>query len=96
MFVVLNILFGAVLGMRFKVFVLFPAIAVGAALTASVAAMQGTGVWSTVVATALSIVGLQLGFLGGVVTRHFVAASRVPHPRGAAEPATAAGRSPGR
>jgi hypothetical protein len=88
--VILSLLFGAVLGMRFKAFVLFPAIPVCLALNAGIAAAQGSGLWPAFLAMALSVTGLQLGFLGGVITRYFIATSRTPLPNGAADRPTAA------
>jgi hypothetical protein len=78
MLIILNILCGALLGMRFKVFILFPAILVSVGLNADIAAAHGSGLWPTLLAIALSLTGLQLGFLGGLVTRHAMAASRAP------------------
>jgi predicted lysophospholipase L1 biosynthesis ABC-type transport system permease subunit len=83
---ILSILCGAVLGMRFKVFILFPAILVSLALNAEIAAAHGSGLWPTLIAIALSVTGLQLGFLGGLSARYFIAASRTPGWRTARRP----------
>jgi hypothetical protein len=56
--------------MRFKVFILFPAILVCLGLNADIAAAHGSGLWPTLLAIALSLTGLQLGFLGGLVIRY--------------------------
>jgi hypothetical protein len=77
-FMVLNILCGALLGMRFKVFILFPAILVSIGLNADIAAAHSSGLWPALLAIALSLTGLQLGFLGGLMTRCALAASRAP------------------
>jgi hypothetical protein len=53
---------GALLGMRFKVFILFPATLLSGALNIGVFTAQGSGLWNTLLATVLSITGLQLGF----------------------------------
>ena len=82
---ILGILFGAVLGMRFKVFALFPAIAVGIALTAIATSMKGVGLWSALIAVALISIGLQVGFLVGAMIRCLMAASRAPASRRAAD-----------
>jgi hypothetical protein len=78
MLMILSMLCGALLGMRFKVFILFPAIPVCLGLNADIAAAHGSGLWPTLLAIALSLTGLQLGFLAGLVTRYAMAASRAP------------------
>lgn len=75
---IFSMLFGAVLGLRFKAFILFPAILVSLALNAGVAAAQGDDLWATVFAMTLSILAMQVGFLGGISTRHFIMARRPP------------------
>jgi hypothetical protein len=89
--VILSILFGAALGTRFKVLVLFPAIFVSAALIAGATAAHGSSVWSAVLSMAVSATGLQMGFLGGVATRFVVAAARAPRLRGNNRTAAASG-----
>ena len=81
MLMIFSIFCGAVLGMRFKVLILFPAILVCLALNAGIAAAHGGSLWPTLIAIALSVTGLQLGFLGGLSTRYFMAASRAPDPQ---------------
>jgi hypothetical protein len=56
---------GAVLGTRFDVFVLFPAMLVGVPLNVGIALVQGGGLWPTLLSLVLSITGLQLGFFVG-------------------------------
>jgi hypothetical protein len=56
---------GAVLGTRFNVFILFPAMLAGVLLNIGIASTQGTGFWQVLIALALSITGLQLGFVVG-------------------------------
>jgi hypothetical protein len=72
---ILSILFGAALGMRFKVLVLFPAIFVTLALVAGFGATYGKGMWPTVLAMVLSVTCLQMGYLGGTVARSVIAAA---------------------
>jgi hypothetical protein len=92
MLMILSTLFGAVLGTRFKVWVLFPTIFVSAALLAVAAAAHGSGLWSATVSIVLCATGLQIGFLGGVATRFVVATARAPRLRGT-RPTTAASGS---
>jgi len=75
---IVSMLLGAALGMRFKVFVLFPAIFASAALIVGAAAAHGSAVWSAVLSIALSATGLQIGFFGGVAARFVVAAAWAP------------------
>jgi hypothetical protein len=69
----LSLLTGAVLGMRFRVFVLLPAIVViGASILAiEVASSQSVGWAATVAAAAMA--ALQIGYLCGVGIRYALA-----------------------
>src|SRR5580704_12593414 len=57
----LSTLFGAVLGMRFKVFAVFPAIGTIIALTVFIVFAQGGGFGSTLLAIVLTVTGLEVG-----------------------------------
>ena len=70
-------LIGAVLGTRFRVLVLFPAMVLGFALVAAVAAFKGSAMSSAVLAAAIYAIALQVGYLGGLFTRYCMAAVRV-------------------
>jgi hypothetical protein len=74
--VLLVFLLGAVLGMRFKVLILIPVIAF--ALISIVAGGIGSGdsFWAALTAAVLASVCLQIGYLGGTVTRHTMALAR--------------------
>jgi hypothetical protein len=91
---IVSILFGLVLGTRFKVLVLFPAIFISAVLIVGAGIEHGNGGWAILLDFVLSATGLQLGFLGGTATRAFIAAARAPRPRGR-EGHAAASRSAG-
>jgi hypothetical protein len=71
----LSFLLGAILGMRFKVLVLIP---VGFAINAVVAAaiVRGDGLSTMLLADALVLCGLQLGYLGGMFTRYMIVMAR--------------------
>jgi hypothetical protein len=56
---------GAVLGTRFNIFVLFPAMLVDVPVNVGIASVRGGGLWPTLLSIVLSITGLQLGFLVG-------------------------------
>ena len=74
--IVLVFLIGAVLGMRFKVFILVPAI--GSTLAAIVAGgvAYGTNVPVILATAVLAATSLQIGYLGGLATRHSMAVAR--------------------
>jgi hypothetical protein len=70
-------LIGAVLGIRFRVQVLFPVATFGLLTVAAVTAFKGTAVSSAILASIISVTSLQIGYLGGLFTRFFMTASRV-------------------
>jgi hypothetical protein len=96
MLLVLSLLIGAALGMRFGVLILLPAILLSLALNAGIAAAQDSGLWDTLLAIALSITGIQIGFLAGSSARYFITAWRSPPLRGAGDRPTAAVSGPAR
>ena len=79
--VLLAFLTGAALGMRFKVFILFPAI--GLALIAILAAgiARSDNVSAILIAAVLASTALQIGYLCGIATRYSVALARVGRTR---------------
>jgi hypothetical protein len=85
MLAVISVLIGAVLGLRFKVLVLLPAIAatLGPILIGGVAG--GHGVWHVALAGILATTGVQFGYLGGSATRHLMLLARASR-RGRAWP----------
>jgi hypothetical protein len=62
-------LIGATLGTRFRVLVLFPAIAAGVALLTAAAILKGSTPSAAVTAVIVWTICLQLGYLGGLLTR---------------------------
>ena len=90
MFAVFCALAGMVLGLRFKVLVLLPAIACAIAAGAALGLAERAGLATTVLETLAAVVALQLGYLGGVGTRFAIALTRVPRlspTQGSSEPA---------
>jgi hypothetical protein len=72
---------GAVLGLRFRVLILFPAIAL-ACLPVIVMSLAGAIDWrSGALAIVVAAVTLQVGYLAGIATRFLLAAARVPMTR---------------
>jgi len=76
-------LLGVVLGMRYRVFILFPAIALAWAAVAAAGFAGDGGFLAVVAAMLLAGAALQFGFLIGITTRALVAAARTPAHRGA-------------
>jgi hypothetical protein len=72
------IIIGALLGQRFKVFILVPAIAISSAATFGIGIAHNSSLWSILLATVLAISALQMGYLGGVIIR-FVSAGVQVH-----------------
>ena len=77
MIAICSSLIGAVMGTRFKVQVLFPAAMLGCMTVAAVAVLKGSTISWAIAAAILCVVSLQIGYLGGLVTRFYMAASRV-------------------
>jgi hypothetical protein len=63
-------LIGTTLGTRFRVLVLIPAIMLGVLLVAATALVKGSALSSAIGAIAVWAVFLQLGYVGGLLTRH--------------------------
>jgi hypothetical protein len=78
MIAICSSLIGAVLGTRLKVLVLFPAIGIGVALIAAATAITGADVSAAIVQGLVLTICLQFGYLGGLLTRFSLSASRLP------------------
>jgi hypothetical protein len=70
-------LIGAVLGTSFRVQVLFPAAVLSLLIVSAVAALERAAISSAMLAAVVFVVSLQIGYLGGLMTRFFMAASRL-------------------
>jgi hypothetical protein len=64
------LLTGAILGLRFKVLILLPATIIGSAATLGAGMAQSNTAWSVLLALALVISALQIGYFGGALI-HF-------------------------
>ncbi len=69
--VIISLLVGAVLGARFKILVLLPAIIFVVCSVLSFGIGQNQDTWSTLLATVLSIAAVEIGYLGGAFTGLF-------------------------
>ena len=68
---------GAVLGVRYRVQVLFPVTVLVLASIFAIATLKGSTVSATVATGLACSVALQLGYLGGLLTRFCLAAARL-------------------
>ncbi len=75
-FAILSFLLGAVLGHRFKVLVLVPAIAVGLVVTIGIGIARADDVWLIGLTGALISACIQIGYLCGATIFSLVVAAR--------------------
>ena len=81
MIAICSSLIGAVLGTRLRVLVLLPVSAFGLALVVAVAAINGLSAASAITAASVLAVCLQLGYVGGLLTRLCLTMARTPTER---------------
>lgn len=74
--ILLAFLLGAVLGMRFKVFILIPAIGLIFIAILAGAIACGSGMASTLIAAVLASSSLQIGYVLGTIAQYSVALAR--------------------
>jgi len=67
---------GIVLGLRFKVFALVPAIVVSLIGSVAIGVGHGSGIWPNLLAILSVITGLQIGYIAGSVLRLAVGKAR--------------------
>jgi len=72
----LSVLVGAMLGLRFKVFVLVPVICGALAIAVVEGIAGGDGLWRLVFAMIVIAASLQLGYILGIVVRFVMGAAR--------------------
>jgi hypothetical protein len=76
MAILCNSLVGAVLGIRFKVQVLFPTAPVAFVITVGIVGAMQAAIQPALLAGAVAVVALQVGYIGGLFTRFSIAAAR--------------------
>lgn len=69
-------LIGVMFGLRFKIFVLIPAIAIGSAAVVGTGLGHGSSPWSILLAVLVTITVVQMGYLAGVVLAYVFATMR--------------------
>jgi hypothetical protein len=70
-------LIGALLGLRFKVLILAPAIVLGSAITFAIGVEHYNSVWLDLFAMALVATALQMGFLSGAAIWFLIVSTRI-------------------
>jgi len=81
MLVLLAILIGGVLGMRFKVLILVPAIGLALITTLVVGAAHGDRASSILIGAVSASICLQIGYIFGLLTRYSTELTRAAHMR---------------
>jgi hypothetical protein len=74
---IVTLCMGCALGLRFKVFILLPAILISIALITTVALSRGAGIGTVSVLNIIAAVGLQFGYLGGIWLWSMTSAGRL-------------------
>lgn len=67
---------GSALGLRFRVFVLFPVILLGLIGSTAYGLAQGTTIWSVTITNLVGATCLQFGYLGGAFLKGLIFAGR--------------------
>jgi hypothetical protein len=75
-FAMISLLAGMVLGQRFKVLAVVPAIAVSSLVAIGYGIAHSEGLGRTVLLAALAVASIQIGYLAGVAVRYSLAAAR--------------------
>ena len=68
---------GTLLGLRFKVFILVPAIIIGSAAALGIWIAHSISLWSALLAMVMAMTTLQMGYLSGTIIRFVIARARV-------------------
>ena len=85
--VLISLLVGMVLGQRFKVLILMPAILLTVVIALGAGIARADASWtSALITAAVTIVGLQVGYLLGIATRRLRVLARVGRLRSASLP----------
>jgi hypothetical protein len=75
-FTIVSVLVGALLGMRFRVFILLPVVLLAVAIVATVGLARESGAWRILLEIVVVMTALELGYLGGSVGARIWSASR--------------------
>ena len=85
---IISLLFGATLGSRFTVSILFPAAPLVWGVAIVTVVVKGDGLWSAVLGGFLVLSTLEIGYLVGTAIRRFTAPQQALRPSVVVEPNT--------
>jgi len=88
--ILLVFLAGAVLGLRFKVLALVPAMGLAIIAIAATGMARGYGVPAILIAAVLGLICVQIGYIGGLLTRYAMTLARAGSRSKASIPAESA------
>ena len=74
--VIIHVLAGVALGLRFKVLILLPAVNLTMLFAAIVGVARGDMFWSIAIAMILLVTAIQVGYLAGILIRAKIASVR--------------------
>ena len=89
--ILLVFLTGAVLGLRFKVLALVPAMGLAIVAITATGMARGYGLPAILIAGVLGLICVQIGYVGGLLTRYAMTLVRAGSHRKATVPAKSAG-----
>ena len=75
--ILLLFLGGAALGMKFRVFILAPAVGLSVLAVFAVAQARGDALPTLLVSTLLAVIAVQIGYVAGILTRHALVSARI-------------------
>jgi hypothetical protein len=90
----ISLLAGMVLGQRFKVLILVPALALALVLAIGSGIARADTIWSIILMGATAGTSLQIGYLAGVGIRHALVAARASRSRATSRTSSAPARRP--
>jgi hypothetical protein len=79
---IIGVVVGIVLGLRYKILILVPAVLFATVLAIAVGMGRADSFWSIVLTTVALVTAVQLGYLAGVVIHAAIAAIRPPRKDG--------------
>ena len=92
----IGLLVGAVLGLRYRVWALLPAICIVAGAVVLTGASHSSSLMSEAFSVVVAATSLQFGYVGGVSVRWLLAAGRAPETDSLASSSSVASNSPNR
>src|SRR5215470_14780585 len=79
---IIGVVVGIVLGLRYKILILVPAVLFAMILAIAVGVGRADSFWSIVLATVALVIAVQLGYLAGIAIYAAIAAMRPPRKDG--------------